>query len=92
MRDERLPRGIAIEEVLSAALEDTGFWLRLIQKTQPHDQQNLAGLLKECDELLRMLNSIILTTRRKFAGDDSQLQRKTQITKLSTQHSALPSA
>jgi hypothetical protein len=63
MRDERLPRGMAME-VLSAEREDIGFWLRLIRKTQPHDQQNLAGLLKERDELLRILNSIILPMRR----------------------------
>ena len=45
---------------------ETGYWLRLIRETQPHDQQELADLLKECGELLKMLNSIILTTRGKL--------------------------
>ena len=52
---------------------ETGYWLRLIPETQSHDQQELADLLKECDGLVRMLNSIILTTRRKLAlGTDSE--------------------
>ena len=54
---------------------ETGYWLRLTRETQPHDQQELAELLKECDGLLRMLNSIILTTRRKImTRENSELR------------------
>jgi four helix bundle protein len=54
---------------------ETGYWLRLLRETQPHDQQELADLLKECDGLLRMLNSIILTTRRKImTRENSELR------------------
>ena len=64
-----------ISKLAVAAKEarETGYWVRLIRETQPHDQQELADLLKECDVLLRMLNSIILTTRRKLtAAADSE--------------------
>ena len=55
--------------------QETGYWLRLLRETQPHDQQELADLLKECDGLLRMLNSIILTTRRKImTRENSELR------------------
>ncbi len=56
-----------------------GTWLRLIRETQPHDQQELADLLKECEGLLNMLNSIILTTGRKFTSAvDSKPKARTQ--------------
>ena len=45
---------------------ETGYWLRLMRDTQPHNHPELASLLAECGELLKMLNSIILTTRRKL--------------------------
>jgi len=57
-----------VAKLVIAAKEarETGYWLRLIRETQPHNQQELADLLRECDGLLRMLNSIILTMRRKL--------------------------
>jgi four helix bundle protein len=66
-----------ISKLAIAAKEarETGYWLRLLRETQPHDQQELADLLKECDGLLRMLNSIILTTRRKImTRENSELR------------------
>jgi four helix bundle protein len=70
---------------------ETGYWVRIIRETQPHDQQELADLLKECDGLLRMLNSIILTTRRKLtSGADSEPKPRTQNPELKTQNSAKP--
>ncbi|HEX4968761.1 MAG TPA: four helix bundle protein [Nitrospiraceae bacterium] len=60
-----------------------GYWLRLIRDTHPHNHPELADLLAQCGELVNMLNSIILNTRRKFAAADSRLQPKTQ-------HSELP--
>ncbi|HSL02047.1 MAG TPA: four helix bundle protein [Nitrospiraceae bacterium] len=72
---------------------ETGYWLRLIRETQPHDQQELADLLKECDGLLRMLNSIILTTRRKLtSGADSEPKPRTQNSEPRTHNSQPPYA
>ena len=74
---------------------ETGYWLRLIRETQLHNQQELAGLLEECDGLLRMLSSIILTTRRKLAsGADSEpkprIKPRTQLKIRRTQNPELP--
>jgi four helix bundle protein len=57
-----------ISKLAIAAKEarETGYWLRLIRETQPHNHPELASLLAECGELVKMLNSIILTTRRKL--------------------------
>ena len=72
---------------------ETGYWLRLTRETQPHDQQELAELLKECDGLLRMLNSIILTTHSKHAsGADSEPKPRIQNSEPRTQNSELPSS
>jgi len=73
-----------ISKLAIAAKEarETGYWLRFIRDTHPHDQQELAELLKECDGLLRMLNSIILTTRRKIMTRENS--------ELKTQNSAKP--
>ena len=88
-----------ISKLAIAAKEarEAGYWLRLIRETQPHNHPELAGLLVECGDLVKMLNSIILTSRSKLAATDSRLQSKsqnsepkTQNSKLSTQHSALP--
>lgn len=81
-----------ISKLAIAAKEarETGYWLRLLRETQPHDQQELADLLKECDGLLRMLNSIILTTRRKLtSAADSEPKPRTQNSEPRTQHSTL---
>lgn len=81
-----------ISKLAIAAKEarETGYWLRLLRETQPHDQQELADLLKECDALLRMLNSIILTTRRKLtSAADSDPKPRTQNSEPRTQHSTL---
>ena len=53
----------------------------------------LANLLKECDGLLRMLNSIILTTRRKrISAADSEPKPRTQNPEPKTQNSELPNS
>ena len=65
---------------------ETTYWLRLIKETQPHDLQELTSLLDECNSLVRMLNSIILTTRNKSRHsqppDNSEL--RTQNSELET--------
>lgn len=80
-----------ISKVAIAAKEarETGYWLRLIRDTQPHNQQELVDLLKECGALVKMLNSIILTTRSKLAsGADSE--SRPDNSKPRTQNSAKP--
>lgn len=73
-----------ISKLAIAAKEarETGYWLRLIRETQPHNHQELASLLAECGELVKMLNSIFLTTRRKLLVHENS--------KLRTQHSKPP--
>lgn len=64
-----------ISKLAIAAKEarEAGYWLRLIRETQPHNHPELASLLAECGELVKMLNSNILTTRSKLAsGADSE--------------------
>ena len=56
---------------------ETGYWLRLIRDTQLHNHPELASLLAECGELVKMLNSIILTTRSKLmTHENSELRTK----------------
>jgi four helix bundle protein len=73
-----------ISKLAIAAKEarEAGYWLRLIRETQPNNHPELASLLAECTELVKMLNSIILTTRRKLAAADSRLQHTTQNSEL----------
>ena len=82
-----------ISKLAIAAKEarETGYWLRLLQETQPHKHPELTGLLAECGELLKLLNSIILTTRSKLAAADSYLQLRAQNSEPRTQNSKLPS-
>ena len=74
-----------ISRLATAAKEvrEARYWLRLIRDTQPHNHLELADLVAQCGELVRMLNSIIRTTRRKLAAANSRLQPRTQ-------HSELP--
>jgi four helix bundle protein len=60
---------------------EAGYWLSLIRETQPHNYPELADLLAECSELVKMLNSIILTTRSKLAATHSRLQLRTHNSK-----------
>jgi len=60
---------------------ETGYWSRRIRETQPHTQQELAHPLFECEGLLRMLDSIILATRRKLASADLRLLLRTHNSK-----------
>lgn len=59
-----------IAKIVIAAKEarETRYWLRLIRDSHSHNPQGLTELLTDCDGLVKMLNSIILTTRRKLAS------------------------
>jgi len=63
---------------------ETTYWLRLIKETQPHDLQELTSLLDECNSLVRMLNSIILTTQHR-----TQKSELSGNSKLGTQNSGV---
>jgi four helix bundle protein len=43
---------------------ETSYWLRLIQSTQEDSRCNLQPLLKEVQEISRILGAIIVSTRR----------------------------
>ena len=68
--------------IASKEARETGYWLRLIRGTQPHNHPELERLLAECGELVKILNSIILTTRSKLAAADSRLQLRTHNSEL----------
>ena len=80
-----------ISKLAIAAKEarETGYWLRLIRETQPHNHPELASLLAECGELVKMLNSIILTTRRKLLIHENSELRTQNSAKRLTQNSEL---
>jgi four helix bundle protein len=44
---------------------ETSYWLRLLNETQFIDQKSFDSIHGECLELLKILNSIILTTKEK---------------------------
>jgi four helix bundle protein len=85
---EEAQRGQSSKDFISklaiAAKEarEAGYWLRLIRETQPHSHPELAALLAQCGELVKMLDSIILTTRRKLAGTASRSEPRTQNSEL----------
>jgi four helix bundle protein len=73
---------------------ETTYWLRLITKTQSRESHDLARLLTECGELVKMLNSIILTTRSKRNDLNPEQNQKRSYSlnnsELITQNSELP--
>ena len=52
--------GIASKEV-----RETSYWLRLLNETQFIDAKSFESIHGECLELLKIINSIILTTNQK---------------------------
>lgn len=68
---------------------ETGYWLRLIRETQPHNHPELSSHLAECGELIKMLNSIILSTRRKLPTHKNSELRTQNLAKPSTQNPEL---
>ena len=88
---------IAKLAIAAKEAREAGYWLRLIRETQPHNHPELASLLAECGELVKILNSIILTTRRKLLiHENSELRTKNSElgkavnSELRTQNSELP--
>lgn len=52
--------GIAAKEV-----RETSYWLRLLSETKFIDEKSFSSIHEECKELLKIINSIILTTKQK---------------------------
>lgn len=69
--------GVAAREA-----RETHYWLRLIQEINTEPDLEAISLEKECGELLKILNSIILTTRRRVPSVDPKPRSKTPDTKL----------
>jgi four helix bundle protein len=51
--------GLALQE-----LEETLYWLELLQESQVCAQRRLTALMSECDELIAILITCIKTTRQ----------------------------
>lgn len=71
--------GVAAREAREAH-----YWLRLIQRVTTDHHAESISLRKECEELLKILNSIILTTRQNSISSSSK-----QNSTLRTQNSGL---
>ncbi len=53
--------GISVKEA-----RETSYWLSLLKDSQYLTQDEFEKLNKSCDELVRILNSIILTTKQRY--------------------------
>lgn len=76
--------GIAAREAREAH-----YWLRLIQRVTTDHHAESISLRKECEELLKILNSIILTTRRNSISSKPNSKLRTQSSELSESDSEL---
>jgi hypothetical protein len=73
--EQRRSRSIVQSKSLRFAIDIA--W-RIHRRKNDHASLEIAGLLKECDEPLKMLNSIILPIRRKCAAADLRLHSRSQ--------------
>jgi four helix bundle protein len=81
---------------LGIAAREAHYWLRLIQKVKTDHHSESLSLGKECEELLKILNSIILTTRRNSISSKPNSRLRSHNSgliesnpELTTQHSKL---
>ncbi len=51
--------------IAAKEVRETSYWLRLLQETKFIDTKSFDSIHGECSELLKILNSIILTTKQK---------------------------
>lgn len=56
---------LAKYSIVKKELKETNYWLRLITDTNPALQERMASLLQEGQELLMIISSIIIKTKRK---------------------------
>lgn len=59
-------------------LKETNYWLRLIYDTNPALRERMASLLKEGQELLMIISSIIIKTKNKQRTQDPNKQMDMQ--------------
>lgn len=60
---------IAKMSVAAKEARETHYWLKLLQEAGDSKDRQADELLRECREIVRVLNSIILTTRRKLSAN-----------------------
>ena len=60
-KDFHLKRRIALKEA-----NETKYWLKLLRETEVMDKETADGLVKDIDELIRIITSIIRTTQEKL--------------------------
>ncbi len=53
--------GISVKEA-----RETSYWLHLLKDSFYISEEQFNGLVMKCDELVRILNSIILTTKERY--------------------------
>ena len=53
--------GISVKEA-----RETSYWLNLLKDSNYISEEQFNGLNRNCDELIRILNSIILTTKERY--------------------------
>lgn len=63
---------------------ETRYWLRLLGESEVLTKAQLVGLLKDCHEIVTVLNSIILTTRNKLRATSDRSLLRTQNSELKT--------
>ena len=59
---------------LSIALKEareTGYWLNLLRDSNYLPNNSFAELNKECNEIVKILSSIILTTKEKYFSSEN---------------------
>jgi four helix bundle protein len=55
-------------------VRETSYWLRLLQETQFIDFNAFDSIHNECVELLKILNSIILTSKQKQGEKNKKIE------------------
>lgn len=55
-------------------VRETSYWLRLLQETQFIDSNAFDSIHNECVELLKILNSIILTSKQKQGEKNKKIE------------------
>lgn len=52
--------------IAGKVVRETGYWLNLLKDSDYITKENFIQLNKDCEELARILNSIILTTKERY--------------------------
>ncbi|HJT20535.1 MAG TPA: four helix bundle protein [Nitrospira sp.] len=79
---------VAKMSIASKEARETHYWLRLVYDSKVLSSAFVAPILKDADELLRILTAIVKTTQRQNgSGKQPALVSPTKHSKLNTQHS-----